>query len=218
MATTLTRAQVEGVRASAAYLAAFLRSEVGRGATPSIDTRKYAGVTRDGRPLAEALQSPLIGVRAALKDGKPPQVALNLGLIRAKRTVGFETMQAARDALIATVKADDRFSDFQRAVAGTCAACEALSGTGGPHFEVHPNCECVPMPVVRGVRDLFPIPTGIELFKRKTKAEQDAAVGPEAAQLIRDGQADLKDFISHSKTDTDQPDFLTQKPVDQVAT
>src|SRR5689334_21560980 len=74
-ARSLTRAQTEAVRLTAGYLAAFLRSESGRGTAPAIDSRKYAGVSRDGRPLTEALESPLIGTRKALKDGRGPEVA-----------------------------------------------------------------------------------------------------------------------------------------------
>src|SRR5687768_12736225 len=146
MAAQLTRAQIEGVRLTAGYLGAFLRSETGRGTAPAIDSRQYAGKSRDGRPLSEALVSPLIGVRAALKDGKPPSAALAVGLNRATRTVKFEAVQTPRDALLATVEADERLSGWQRNVAGTCAACMALSGSSGPRFEVHPGCECVPMP------------------------------------------------------------------------
>lgn len=152
MARSLTRAQTEAVRLTAGYLGAFLRLEGSRGTVPAIDSRKYAGKSRDGRPLAEALQSPLIGVRAALKDGHSPAGALKLGLVRGTRTVSFETVQAGRDALLETVEFDDRVLGWQRSVSGTCAACMALSGTSGPRFEVHPNCACVPMPTV-GVKD-----------------------------------------------------------------
>lgn len=215
-ARLLTRAQTEAVRLTAGYLAAFLRSETGSGTVPAIDSRKYAGVSRDGRPLAEALVSPLIGVRSALKDGRGSSVALKLGLSRGLRTVRFEATQAARDALLDTIEADERFTDHQRAVAGTCAACMALSGTGGPQFEVHPGCQCVPMPVVRGVTQRVLLPTGAALFAAMAKEDQERAIGPEAAELVRSGDADLQDFVSHSSIATTD-DYLTQKPVEEVA-
>lgn len=215
MAAEVSRAQVEGIRLTAGYLGAFLRSETGKGTVPVIDSRRYAGQSRDGRPLSEALVSPLIGVRAKLKEGIPASAALAHGLQRALRMVGFEAMQTPRDALLDTISESDQFRGFERDVAGTCAACEALSGTGGPRFEVHPNCECEPSPLITALVNTSPLPTGAALFAAKTKAEQDASIGPEAAELVRGGHAELTDFVSHSPQ-AEQPDFITQKPVEQV--
>lgn len=215
MAPVVTRAQIRGVRLTGAFLGAFLRSETRKGRTVALDTRRYAGITRGGRPLREALESPLIGVKAALKQGRPPGVALQLGLARATRLVGFEAIQAPREALLDAIEADERFEGFQRSVAGTCAACMAFSGE--PNFEVHPSCQCVPMPVVRGVIQRYALPTGAALFAAMSEEDQERAIGPEAARLVRDGEADLKDFVAHSRQE-EQPDFITQKPVKEVAT
>src|SRR5687767_6563420 len=68
MAREVTRAQTEGVRLTTGYLTAFLRSEGARGTAPAISSKQFVGLSRDGRPIAEALESPLIGVRAALKQ------------------------------------------------------------------------------------------------------------------------------------------------------
>lgn len=217
MTTAVEQAQRDGVRLSAGYLAAYLTSETGK--RPSalyIDPRPYVGISRYQTNLIDAMTSPIIATKIRLKRGDPFPQALDYGLQKAIRAVRFEAMQTPRDALIATVKKDDRFSDFQRAVAGTCAACEALSADGGPHFEVHPNCECVPQPVVSGVPQHFHLPTGIGLFHQKSKQEQDAAVGAAAAELIREGKADLKDFVGHDQQ-KHGPDFLTQRPVEDVA-
>lgn len=216
MAGEVARAQTSAVRLTAGYLGAFLRSETGRGTVPAIDSRRYAGLSRDGRPIRELLQSPLIAVRAGLKEGLSPAAALARGLHRARRSVKFEAVQAGRDALTNTLENDERFSGWQRNVAGTCAACMAFSGQGGPHFDVHPGCQCVPMPTVSGVRDRFPLPTGAALFAALSTQEQEAAIGAEAAALVREG-AELKDFVSHSQQAT-QDDFLTQKPVEEVVT
>lgn len=217
MATVVTRGQTEAVRLTGGYLGAYVRSETKRrGTALVIDSRRYAGVSRDGRALEEALQSPFIAVLGALADSRPPEEALRIGLARGVRFVGFETVQAGRDALADTIQADERFSGLQRSVRGTCGACMALSAT--ENIETHPNCQCVPQPVVRGVRDLHPLPTGTALFRSLSKPEQEKAVGAEAAQLVRDGDADLEDLVSHSKTETDQPRWITQRPVQDVAT
>jgi hypothetical protein len=215
MAPILTQLQIEAIRATSGYLAALLTTERGNPARPpSIDPKAYAGLSRDGRPLSEALLSPIIGARAALKR-MPVAEALRIGLDRATRMVGFEAMQTPRDAMLATIEADERFTGWKRSVKGTCAACMALSGDSAPHFEVHPNCQCVPMPEVSGAPDRFSLPTGAALFAALTVAQQDEAVGPEAAALIREG-APLKDFVAHSPQAT-QSDFITQRPAEDVA-
>lgn len=217
MAAVVSRAQTEGVRLSAGYLTAYIASETGRRVrTRPIDSKPYVGVARDGRELRTALKSPIIGTLAALKS-KDIDKALTVGLIRGVRMAKFEVMQTARDALTAAIKDDERVDDFERSVAGTCAACMALSGETGPHFEVHPGCQCLPQPVVSGVSNNFPLAAGATLFAALTPTQKVAAVGAEAAELIDSGAADLKDFVSHSKQ-SEQPDFITQKPAQDVAT
>ena len=212
----VARAQTEAVRATAAYLTLTLRANR-KPSRLSIDTREYAGLSRDGRPIEEALETALIGTRAALKDGREPAVALSIGLSRGLRMAQFEVVQAGRDALLDTIEADSRFTGWQRAVAGTCAACMALSGSTGPRFEVHPGCQCLPFPTVKGAARVL-LPTGAALFTALSREEQDAKIGAEPARLVREGEADLKDFVSHSHLETDQPDFITQRPAEEVAT
>jgi hypothetical protein len=213
MASVVTRAQTEGVRLTAGYLAAYLRSESGRGTVPAIDSARYAGVSRDGRPLAEALRSPIIGVLSSLKQGDSPDKALALGLVRARRSVAFEAVQTPREALLDAIEEHPRIEGFQRQVAGTCGACMALSGE--PNMEVHPGCQCLPVPKVSGVATAIAIPTGTQLFRSLSTQQQDAAVGSQAAELIREGDADLKDFVAHSRQE-ERDDHITQRPVDQV--
>lgn len=215
-AAELTLAQRQAVRLTAGYLSAYLRSEGASGTAPAINSSSV-GKSRDGRALSEALLSPLIGVKAKLKAGEPPSVALAYGLQRATRMVKFETVQSGRDVLSDSLKADPRLEDHgERSVAGTCAACMALSGASGPRFEVHPGCECLEQPIVKGAVNKFPLPSGAALFGALSKAEQETAIGSEPARLVRDGEADLKDFVAHSPQE-EQSDFLTQRPVEQVA-
>lgn len=215
MAAVVAGAQTEAVRAAAGYLTAYLSTETGRRQRAiTVDTRRYAGVSRDGRPLAEAFQSPLIGVLAALKDGKSSSEALTTGLQRAQRMVGVDLDNAHQSALVDTIDTDPRFTGWERATAGTCGACMALSGTSGPHFEVHPNCLCVPAPTVRGVRDVVPIATGIELFHRLSTAEQNERFGPDKAEALRTGDMDITDLVQRSHLATGQHDFITEAPAD----
>jgi hypothetical protein len=69
MAAAVAQSQTEAVRITSGYLGAVLTLETGkRTAPPPIDPSRYAGLTRDGRTLSEAFQSPLIGVLGKLKE------------------------------------------------------------------------------------------------------------------------------------------------------
>lgn len=215
MAAVVGRAQTEATRATSAYLTAYLSTELGhRVRAVPVNARSYVGTARDGRPLAEALQSPVIGVRAALKDGKSPDEALAFGWNRAARMLEMDVMHTARTSLLDSIKADERFDGWQRATAGTCGACMALAGTSGTNFAVHPGCQCQPAPVVKGVPDLVPLLTGVEMFSRMTREEQDEQFGPEKAEALRAGEITLEDLVSRSRLVTDQPDYLTEAPLD----
>lgn len=213
------QAQIGALRATAGYLTAFLSSELGyRVAGPTIESATYAGVGADGQGLIEGLQSPIIGIRAKLKEGVSPAKALAFGRDRAKRQVGMDFDAAHRKALIDTIDVDERFDGWRRVTTGTCGACLALSGRleYGITFSVHPGCKCVSQPRVSGVPDLFPVPTGTELFDSKSEVEQDDALGPKAAALVRAGVIELQDLVEHEQLDSDQPAFITQKPVDRL--
>ena len=213
MATLLTQAQAEATRASAGYLTAYLSSELRRRVRgPVLESRRYAGLSRDGRPLSESLRSPIIGVLGALKEGKEPTEALAYGRNRAVRMVGVDLDHAGRQSLLDGIEADGRIEGWQRVVRGTCGACAALA-TGvhdGLQFEVHPGCQCVSAPVVSGVADAHPFLTGVAIFAAKSKAEQDEMLGAEAAEKVRAGEMTLRDLVGRSKLETDQPDFITQ--------
>jgi hypothetical protein len=154
-AAATQNAQREAVALTGAYLTAFLSSEVGtRTRGPILDTRRYSGLSRDGRNLRDSLRSPMIGVRFKLKEGATPEEALAYGLNRAKRMVSVDYDHAHRTALLDGLAADERFAGWQRAVTGTCGACagdiavEVSTNLPSIPLQVHPNCQCVTEPVV----------------------------------------------------------------------
>jgi hypothetical protein len=61
-------------------------------------------------------------------------------------------------------------------------------------------------------------PTGQEIFDSKSPAEQDAMLGPKAAAAVRAGDVSLEQLVQRSPLDSDQPDFITQKPLPQEGT
>jgi hypothetical protein len=221
-AAATQNAQREAVALTGAYLSAFLSSEVGtRTRGPILDTRRYSGLSRDGRPLRDALRSPMIGVRFKLKEGATPEEALAYGLNRAKRMVSVDYDHAHRTALLDGLAADERFQGWQRAVTGTCGACagdiavEVSTNLPSIPLQVHPNCQCVTQPVVTGVPQTITLPTGTEIFNAKSTREQDEMVGPKAAAAVRAGSVGLEELVERSPLDSDQDDFITQKPLPQ---
>jgi hypothetical protein len=57
--------------------------------------------------------------------------------------------------------------------------------------------------------------TGTEIFNAKSPAEQDAMLGPKAAEAVRAGEIGLDQLVERSPLDSDQPDSITQKPLPQ---
>ncbi len=218
MAASLARAQAEAVRLAAAYLTAFIASETGRRPRlVAIDSGPYVGLSRAGRPLTESLHSPLIAVLGYLKDGLSAAESLSRGLNRATRMVGVDLDNAHHTALLAALADDDRFDGWNRSLAGTCGACASVA-SGVSHalmFPVHPGCQCVASPIVRGVANTFPVPTGVEVFNDKSAEQQDEMLGPDAAALVRAGVVTLNDLRGHSEL-VSEPDFITQKPLSAV--
>ena len=222
MSRALASAQTEAVRVSAGFLSGYLTSELGeptRG--PNLDPRPYAGRSRSGDPLAESLRSPLIGTLGALKEGRDPAEALRLGLERGRRMVEMDLMHAARASLQDGMERDERIEGWQRAVNGTCGAClgdiavEVSVQLPGIPLRVHPNCLCQTVPVVSGVRNTLPLPSGREIFERMGRAEQDEQFGAEKAEALRSGDLGLADLVATSPLST-QDDFITERPFSAV--
>jgi len=216
MVATVRAAQAQSVTASNAYLGAILVSELGEEVeavrSPLSD---YVGRSRDGRALADALAPPLITVKVAIGAGKGITTALREGQTRALRTIGLEVDHAARRSLQDALIGDPRVEGYVRAVRGTCGACLAVAGRSFDaqvHFPVHPGCACIAEPLIAGVFNRFPRPTGPELFAAMDESEQDEAVGPAAAELIRSGAISLEDLAGTSPQKTTEP-FITQRPV-----
>jgi hypothetical protein len=60
-------------------------------------------------------------------------------------------------------------------------------------------------------------PTGTEIFNAKSPAEQDAMLGPKAAEAVRAGDVGLDELVERSPLAT-QDDYITQKPLPQEGT
>lgn len=213
-ARRVAQAQTDAVRATSGYLSAFATLELGTRQVVRADAADYAGRARDGRPLEEALRSPVIGTKAALKLGEPVDAAVRAGFARARTAVGMDIDQAARHALSDAIARDDRFSGWQRALAGTCGACAARARgpESGTRFQVHPGCRCVQEPTVRGVSNTYLRPTGQQFFAALDAAKQDEMLGPDKAALVRTGEVSLADLVDESDMET-EPNWITETPL-----
>ena len=223
LALTTETAQRHAVGLTDAYVVAFLASELGPATPPppASEADRYAGVARDGRPLAKVLLPALATIKMARSGGLGESDALRAGLARTVRTLSLETLAAPRGALADVLRADDRIVGYRRVTsANACGACLAAA-TGAIHdsdvtLDVHGHCRCSHEPVVRGARDRFRRPTGREIFDAKTPEEQDALFtgrgGAEKAELIRSGAVAFDALITRSPMAT-VDDAITETPL-----
>lgn len=214
----LTVVQQQGARASDGYLAAFLTTELGVRAAPRGAADEYAGKSRDGRELAEALAPPLLTVKQRLaQDSDDAGAALRAGLARALRVVVLDTAWAPRQALTDLMASDDRVIGWRRVTSGNaCGACLGAA-TGAIRKtdsvpDAHAHCRCTAEPVIRGVREHVARPTGADLFASKTPLEQDQLLGADKAELVRSGVITLPDLVAVSPMAT-EPGHITEAPL-----
>jgi hypothetical protein len=216
----LDTAQRAGLHLTAAYLAAFLGSELGQPVNelPRLPDR-FAGLADDGQPLHVPLGKTLIGVKAALKAGKAPSDALKQEGARAARLAEMAALAAPRAALADQIATHPMLVGWQRVTRGGCGACLAAAARGYDRHEpmhVHAHCHCTAEPVVKDVPDRAPRATGPEIFHRMTAEQQDKALGPDAAQLVRQGNLAWPDLIATSPMEVGQ-DWITQAPITALA-
>lgn len=214
-APSLTELQRGATRLSNAYLGAYVTRETRRRANPPVPTDDAVGVSRAGKPLVEALSSSLIAVKVAIGAGTALDAALALGLGDATRNANEDVAFTARDALSTAIGQSDQVIGWRRVTGGGCGACMAAAdGVVMPDdmdIEIHDNCQCTAEPVVRDAPDVVQRPTGHDMFQAMTQDQQDKALGPDAAQLVRDGLP-FRDLIDHSPMEA-VSDQLTQAPV-----
>jgi hypothetical protein len=212
----LEQAQRAGVNLTLAYLAAFIASETDRRSfeVPAYDAARVVGLADTGQPLAEPLGKTLIGVKSLMADGKAPAEALAETGHRAERLAGSAVMAAPRRALADQIETHPAIVGWRRVTRGGCGACLAAAAhsyTNEP-MRVHAHCHCSQEPIVRDVPDRAPRLSGPEIFARMTRAEQDQALGPAAAQAVRAGEVAWPDLIATSPMVVG-PDVLTQAPL-----
>jgi hypothetical protein len=219
-AATVAAAEVlqrSGVALTSAYIAAYVASETGgRVGTPPAADDTGVGLAQHGAPLREAIISPLIGIKGAIKHDTPPEVALRKGYERASRLIQSAVLAAPRQALHAAIKTDERIVGWRRVTGGGCGACLAAA-TGAIHkdsevLRVHSHCRCTAEPVVRDVQERVHRPTGFEMFNGLPAAQQDELLGQEKAQLVRSGAVPFERLVATDRMAVG-PDQLVEAPL-----
>lgn len=214
----VTAGQTHQVTLTDGFLARLLTLELDVPTDPAgLDPSRWAGRTRDGRPVARVLSLADVSVRSALSGGADPAIALDQGLARAVRVARTETMEAARSAMADQISTDERIAGWRRVTSRTpCPACLGLSVQGlrrtDHSLSIHASCSCTALPVIRDVPETVTPPAGRDVFDAMSPAEQDRLYGPERAELIRTGQVSLDD-LAMTHTHPEWVDEVTAKPV-----
>lgn len=222
IAAVIVAAQQTGARATGAYLTAYLAAETRTPARPlTINVDEYAGTTRAGKPVRDALELSL-GLALAQRNetGQPLAKALRRALARNVRLGGDEVMAAPRHALHDLMTADPRIERWRRVVgAGACPVC--LAAADGQAYdadrllEIHDHCTCTAEPEISGLPERARRDTGSQLWAAMTPEAQDAAAGPGAAQAIRDG-APFRSLIAHREM-REHPTQIVQRPAGSLS-
>lgn len=192
----LTAAQGRAARDGVTYLGEALAAA---GAVPdplgTVTWQALTGVASDGRDLESLLQTPLIRVFADIKDGVPPERALQAAMGDLVTIVATQVADAGRVATGLAMTNDRGVRGYVRIVnLPACGRCIILAGREYSHstgFQRHPNCDCVMRPLTSEEWDQHVAGTDPrELFDRMNPRQQAKAFTVYGAQAIRDG-ADL---------------------------
>lgn len=189
-------AQTRAAATAPLYLARYLAaSGVKSPDRQPLNPRAFAGRCLDGRPLTGPLYAGVVEVKRRIAVGQALPEARAAGLSRVTRAVVTEVADAGRESLAGAMTLERRVNGYRRAVRlPACGRCLVLAGKRAKledAFLRHPRCDCINEPDLGGKR-----PEGDELFGRMTPAEQDHALGKEAAERVRKGDADLSSVVN----------------------
>lgn len=227
----VTVLQREAARLSAGYLHAFISSELRRPVgIPLVDARQV-GRARNGSALREALRSPMIGVKVAIRDGKDVALALAEGGRALERIAGLATDTSARESLRLASDESPYVIGWRRAIRGTCGACMGAA-TGEIHtadgeLHIHPNCECVAEPVVKADAykpkkgERVEVKNAHELVKGEWRPLTEPVRGKvekfnDKTVMINAGTAQKPRWVSATRENAYKPVRAVARPVDDL--
>lgn len=200
---------------SVAYFRRLAELETGRAA--GREPADLVGKTVDGRPIGVALAATPAKVVMGLRRGWSTTKALTFARFAFTRTTQTTVMDTARAELRNQMKSPGVVGWRWRS-RGTCGACLALDDGSvrgsGEFMRAHPNCECLPEPGF-DVEERIQPETGRERFMGLPKAEQDALLGHEKAELIRTGAIAWSQLVKTEQHKEWRPS-ITEAPLEQL--
>jgi len=197
-----------------AYMLTMSRLELGEGQlAPALEDN--AGQTADHRSVAEGLAATPAKVFLALQKGKPLDQAIRFGQFSAARFGQSETLDAGRLEIGSQLEALGL--GWRWRSRGTCGACMSMDDgrtRKGGRLNAHPSCECVQEPDFGGDLER---PTGRDRFDQLSRAEQDAALGAETAELLRSGKLGWDELVKVERFKEWRP-IIVQRPLEDLQT
>lgn len=189
---SVTAGQLAAATGAQQYVAAVVIAD---GLTPapvaSVDPRRFAGVTSDGRTTVGLLTQPLIRTLYLRTRGADDTTALAGGRESLRTLVRTEVYDTGRDAVSVAMGLEERVTGYTRQVTlPACGRCILLAGKfyrRNAGFDRHPACDCThaiaTQVIAPGEVDQDPR----RLFDGMTTEQQDRAFGQVNAEVIRRG-------------------------------
>ena len=200
LAAAVTNGQIEAATLGASYGASTIAAQGFY--TPPDDwvvPRSFAGVSPNGFPVDQALQSTAPRALKQIAQGVPLDDVMRSGLVMAGALAQTMVLEAGRSAAGVDTFVRKSVGYTRMVNPGACDRCILLAGRfyrNNEGFLRHPNCACIHVPTSRqAARDEGLIDDPYELFNSLSEAEQDARFTKAGAQAIRDG-ADIYQVVN----------------------
>lgn len=154
-----------------------------------VNVAAFAGTTTTGATLAEVTRQAVINTKTAVASGLTIEQALAVGESWLTRFALNEVTRAGSDALSTAVAASPTSTGFVRMLnPPSCRDCLILAGKWyrwNEGFERHPGCDCKHVPARESMNEIRTDPYAY--FNSLSRREQDALLGVDDAQAVRDG-------------------------------
>ena len=161
----------------------------GRDIDDQINVDSYVGsMPYTGADLDAAFAGPAYRTLEAVRQNKPPNVAMYAGVAELARLTHAVTFDTAEEASLAV--ALSQHLTYQRIPqVGCCVRCSMLTGQyfTSKVFKRHPHCRCVHVPVLDPADAPKRSNDPYELFNALSEEEQNKIWTKAGAQAIRDG-------------------------------
>jgi hypothetical protein len=189
--STTLAAQTAAAESGLAYVPAVLGDQdIDAPAVAQVNPERFAGGTRDGRPVESLLHGAVYQAKTAVAGGLATREALRQAGGWLQDVVMDAVRDANRQAVAADITTRPRVQGWVRMLnPPSCKFCVTLAGKffrWNQGFQSHPHCDCRHIPSREAVAgDLTVDPYAY--FRSLDQTTQDRLWGKADAQAIRDG-------------------------------